>query len=342
MPHPLDAPDDRQRFRRTLASWFEKHGRDLPWRDTHDPYAILVSEMMLQQTQVATVIPYYERWMSRFPNVGELASASVAEVLSEWQGLGYYTRAHHLHRAAQAVMRQHGGIMPRTAEALQALPGIGRYTAGAIASFAYDQPAAAVDANIARVLARIFNIREPIDAEAGKGAVWEAAEFLLPARGGRIHTAALMELGALLCTPRKPTCLLCPAQPFCTAVRPESLPMKRARRETVQVLELCAWISTKRGVLLERQQGSRWKGLWKLPQLQAAEPDAEPLWEEVYPFTHHRVTLRIFRNNSPRKLIESQQWFGREELEAVAVAAGHRRALNALLAMQDHALRGAR
>jgi A/G-specific adenine glycosylase len=340
MPHPLDTPAARTRFRRALGQWFQKNARDLPWRRTHDPYAILVSEIMLQQTQVGTVIPYYERWLKRFPTVAALAAASEPEVLAHWQGLGYYARARNLHRAAQAVVRDHAGAMPQSAEALHALPGIGRYTAGAIASFAYDQPAAAVDANIARVLARLFDIRDPIDSDAGKAAVWEAAEFLLPARNGRQHTASLMELGALLCTPRKPACHACAAKPYCAAERPESLPAKKPRRETVRVLELCAWVATRRGILLERQQGSRWKGLWKLPHLDTPASKAEPLWEQIYPFTHHRVTLRVFEGKPPRQLGEAQQWFPREELESVALAAAHRRAVEALLAAEADARAG--
>jgi A/G-specific adenine glycosylase len=311
-----------------------KDGRDLPWRRTTDAYAILVSEMMLQQTQVATVIPYYERWLDRFPTVAALAEAEEAEVLAVWQGLGYYARARNLHRAARAVMERHEGVLPAEVAALEALPGIGRYTAGAIATFAHDRAVPAVDANIGRVLARLFDIREAIDAEEGKSAVWEAAERLLPERGGRTHNSALMELGALVCTARTPDCGGCPVQGYCAAERPELLPVKRPRRATVRLLEICAWVRTSRGVLLERQDGARWKGLWKLPRLASAPAEAEPLWEGVYPFTHHRVTLQVYPEPAGRrKLAETQAWVPLHRLDEIGLAAAHRRAVTALLQM---------
>jgi A/G-specific adenine glycosylase len=187
-----------------------------------------------------------------------------------------------------------------------------------------------VDANIGRVLARLFEIREAIDSEEGKSAVWEAAERLLPARGGRAHTSALMELGALICTARVPRCEACPVHNFCAAERPEMLPVKRPRRATVSLLEVCGWIRSLRGILLERQEGTRWKGLWKLPRLDPAPAGAEPLWEEVYPFTHHRVTLRVYAHPGPAKPARQQQWFRLKELGEVALAAAHRRAVEAL------------
>jgi A/G-specific adenine glycosylase len=311
-----------------LARWFREHGRDLPWRRTTDAYAILVSEMMAQQTQVATVVPYYERWMVRFPTVTALAGASEAEVLSLWQGLGYYARARNLHRAARQVVQEHGGVMPRTVEALRALPGVGRYTAGAVASFAYDDAVPAVDANIARLLARLFDVRDPIDAEAGQSAIWEAAALLLPSRGGRMHTGALMELGALVCVPRRPRCEVCPVSTLCAADRPELLPVKRERRATVPLLEECAWVVSKRGILLERQEGPRWTGLWKLPPLGTPARAGELLWEEVYPFTHHRVTLRVYRADGTKG--EGREWFAGDALREVALAAAHRRAVDGL------------
>jgi A/G-specific adenine glycosylase len=320
-------------LRRRLASWYRENGRDLPWRRTTDPYAILVSEFMLQQTQVATVIPYFERWLARFPGFHALAAASEADVLHAWQGLGYYARARNLHRAAKAVVEDHGGILPPDAAAIARLPGVGRYTAGALASFAFDQPVAAVDANIARVLARLLDLQEPIDSTAGAASLWAAAEALLPARnGGRLHTSALMELGALVCIPRAPKCAECPVQEQCGAEQPELLPLKKARRKTVELQENCGWIVHRGQLLLELQTGPRWKGLWKLPALPSIHPELRPLLELDYPFTHHRVTLRIFPGPHENVTPPNHRWVDLARLEEATLAAPHRRAIETLAA----------
>jgi A/G-specific adenine glycosylase len=317
-------------FRTHLAAWFGQHGRDLPWRRTRDPYAIMVSEFMLQQTQVATVIPYYERWLKRFPDFRTLAAATEAEVLAQWQGLGYYSRARNLHRAAQRVVADFSGALPPEPETIATLPGVGRYTAGAIASFAFDLPVAAIDANIARVLARLLDLREPIDSTLGTTILWHAATALLPKSGGALHTSALMELGALICTSGKPQCLLCPVRPHCRTRDPESLPMKKARRKTVALREDCAWITDKRRILLEQQTGPRWRGLWKLPVLSTIPTDAEPLTFLTYPFTHHRVQLSVFAAPTPRRILPPLHWFLLAELDDVALAAPHRRVIEHL------------
>ena len=174
---------DHPQFRRRLQRWFKLRGRDLPWRRTRDPYAILVSEFMLQQTQVATVIPYYQRWLDRFPDFAALARARQSDVLHAWQGLGYYARARHLHAAGKFVMENFGGALPSDAAKIAQLPGVGRYTAGAIASFAFDLSEPIVDANIARVLARLTNWQDPIDSSTGRAHLWQTATELLPATG---------------------------------------------------------------------------------------------------------------------------------------------------------------
>ena len=319
-------------FRRRLAEWFKKAARDLPWRGTSDAYAILVSELMLQQTQVVTVIPYFQRWLARFPDFAALAAAGEQEVLSLWQGLGYYSRARNLHRAARQVVAEHGGRMPRDAAMIRTLPGVGRYTAGAVASFAFDLPEPLVDANVARVLARLLDLREPIDSTAGQSVLWSAAEELVPRKGAGAFNAALMELGALVCTPRAPQCLLCPIRPHCRAYAAgtaERLPIKKARRKTVLLTEPCAFVADARRVLLEYQPGPRWRGLWKLPKL-AGETAGEPLVTLEYPFTHHRVTLSVFRAAAGKSLREHEAWHAWETIEAVPLAAPHRRALERL------------
>jgi A/G-specific adenine glycosylase len=307
----------------------------LPWRRTRDPYAVLVAELMLQQTQVATVVPYYERWMARFPDIATLARATEPEVLSLWQGLGYYSRARNLHRAAQQVVTEFRGALPCDPALLATLPGVGRYTAGAVAAFAFDLVVPTVDGNIARVLARLADWRLPIDAEPGQSAIWRMAAELLPKRGGRLHTSALMELGALLCTARRPRCGVCPVRAHCATPDPESLPRKKARSARVDLDEPCAWIFDGRRVLLEQQTGRRWRGLWKLPRLTVSPGAAHPALSVTYPFTHHRVTLRIFRRSRPRQIVGDQAWISTADLDTLALAAPHRRAISDLLRLHS-------
>jgi A/G-specific adenine glycosylase len=278
---------------RKLRDWFSLHGRDLPWRKNLDPYAILVSEFMLQQTQVATVIPFYERWLKRFPDFASLAAADDQEVLRHWQGLGYYARARNLHRAAQTVCADHGGALPADENLIGGLPGVGRYTAGALSSFAFNRAVPAVDANIARVLARMDNLHAPIDSGAGIRRLWQLAAELVPEDSPRLHNWALMELGALVCTPRKPKCESCPLREECKAQDPEALPLKKARRPVVDLVEACVFRVENSQLWMERSSGARWSGLWRLPRL-GAVPEGMPIAEERYTFTHHRVLLKVF------------------------------------------------
>jgi A/G-specific adenine glycosylase len=214
MPKPralTHAPE----FRRFLIRWFRRHGRDLPWRATRDPYRIIVSEFMLQQTQVNRVQAYYERFLQRFPTIEALAAASVSSVRESWDGLGYYQRATNLHRLAQEVVRDRGGIIPSKPEELRVLPGVGRYTAGAVASFAFERRFPAVDTNVARVLRRAFHPRLRISARPQR--LWQTAELMVPRSGKSAWTfnQAIMELGALICTARRARCGVCPVQPVC-------------------------------------------------------------------------------------------------------------------------------
>jgi A/G-specific adenine glycosylase len=319
------------KFRRRVTAWFEKNARDLPWRRTEDPYAILVSELMCQQTQVGTVLPYFERWMRRFPDCASLAAATEHEVMGMWQGLGYYSRARNLHRAARAVVE--AGVFPSGVEEIRGLPGVGRYTAGAIAAFAYDAAVPLVDANIARVLARVFAVLEPVNGGAGLARVWEHAERLQPARHGRAFNAGLMEIGALICTPRSPKCGECPVAEFCSAramEAQEELPAKKTRPKLVRLAEPCALITRAEEVLLEHQSGRRWNGLWKLPAL-AQIPEHPPELVIEYPFTHHKVTLSVYRGRVPRALEMDWAWHSISELADVPLAAAHRRVLEKLL-----------
>ncbi len=324
-----EPPPDQRQFRRGLDRWFRRRGRNLPWRRTCDPYAILVSEFMLQQTQVATVIPYYHRWLERFPDFAALARAKESDVLHAWQGLGYYARARNLHAAAQFVTQHWGGQLPAVAAKIAQLPGIGRYTAGAIASFAFDLPEPIVDANIARVLARLTNCRIPIDASAGRAHLWRTAIALVPRNGARQFNSALMELGALVCLPREPRCGECPVRRHCRAKQPALLPIKRKRPATIHLTESYAFSRGCNGVLLE-QSRERWRGMWTLPRLSLA-PKQPPLLQFDFPFTHHRVTLAVFAQSGSALPNEHQHWFRPHALERLPVPSPHRRALTQLL-----------
>jgi len=212
---PKSTPGRYLRFRRRLAQWYRRHGRDLPWRRTRDPYRVLVSEIMLQQTQVSRVEPYYDRFLERFPSLDQLAAAPASAVRESWEGLGYYRRAANLHLLAQEVVREHDGAIPADPAELVQLPGIGRYTAGAVASFAYERSAAAVDTNVARVIRRAFHPRSR--AAGADRRIWETAARLVPCRGKAAWTfnQAIMELGAVVCTARIPKCGECPVRAEC-------------------------------------------------------------------------------------------------------------------------------
>jgi A/G-specific adenine glycosylase len=329
MAESFEPLPDHRRFRRSLHRWFRFRGRDLPWRRTRDPYAILVSEFMLQQTQVATVISYYHRWLDRFPDFAALARAKESDVLHAWQGLGYYARARHLHAAGKFVRENFGGELPADAARIAQLPGVGPYTAGAIASFAFDLPEPIVDANIARVFARLTNWQNPIDSRVGYAYLWETATALVPRRGARDYNSALMDLGATICLPRQPRCGECPVRSFCRADNPATLPIKRRKPGITHLTE--SHILARRGgrVLLE-QSRDRWRGMWILPRLTTA-PSRLPLLRLDFPFTHHRITLAVFARSAPSRPNEHQQWFPLPALKGLPVPSPHRRALAQLL-----------
>jgi len=237
-------------FRKNLLAWFRQFQRDLPWRRTKDPYRIWISEIMLQQTRVAAVIPYYERFLARFPDVRVLALAPEEEVLRLWSGLGYYSRARNLQAAAKQIMAQHGGEFPRDEESVLALPGIGRYTAAAILSIAFGEKHAALDGNVARVLARLGAIRGDLRESKRWQSLQNAAGELLDPKSSGDWNQAVMELGAMVCTPRAPQCLLCPVATFCRARQfgdPESYPEKRKKREAAKITLASAVFSSPRG-----------------------------------------------------------------------------------------------
>jgi A/G-specific adenine glycosylase len=320
----------KNHFRRALMKWYRRRGRDLPWRHTRDPYAILVSEFMLQQTQVATVLPYYNEWFRRFPDFSALARASESDVLHAWQGLGYYARARNLHATAKTIVDRHGCRFPKSIEQMRQLPGIGKYTAHAVAAFAFDQSVPIVEANAARVLARIFNLQTSIDKTAGREFLWNRAKQVLPECGAARFNSALVDLGALICLPRKPRCRICPVRKFCRATNPEILPVRKTRPRTKQLTENHGFVVKQNKILLEHSRG-RWRGMWILPPLQTRPPKRQPLYRSIFPFTHHRITLAVYRHRAPPKIFSNQTWFEISALENLAMPSPHRRAMRHLL-----------
>jgi A/G-specific adenine glycosylase len=325
-----DLFQNKRDFQLRLRRWFRLYGRDLPWRHTHDPYAILVSEFMLQQTQVATVIPYYQRWLDRFPDFATLASAKESELLHAWQGLGYYARARNLQAAAKFVRQSFDDVLPGDARSIAQLPGVGRYTAGAVASFAFDLPEPIVEANVGRVLARLTNLQIQIETAAARAHLWRTASALLPGRAARQHNSALIDLGALVCRPRQPLCGQCPVRRFCSAEAPASLPKKRKRRDIIQLTEPHTFAQRRNRVLLE-QSDQRWRGMWILPRLKQA-PRRTPLLKVDFPFTHHRITLAVFAGLGTEMPNNKQRWFPRGALDRLPLPTPHRRALMLLFA----------
>lgn len=325
--------------RAALVAWFAKEGRDYPWRRTHDPYAILVSEVMLQQTQIATVLGrgYYTRWMEQFPDAATLAAAEEPAILKAWEGLGYYSRARNLQRAAQAVMEKHGGAFPRTLEAIAALPGVGRYTAGAVYSFAWDLPAPIVDGNVARVLSRLFSFQSEINTPAALRTLWDWAEALLDRKHPRLFNSAIMELGQRLCTPRQPACDLCPIMAHCLSAGPAAgaLPKKKSGKDAVMVDEHALWTLRDGCLLMSQETGSRRKGLWRLPLRSEPECRQFPLISRSkYAITHHRVTLSV--HEAPQALPHAgESWQPLTHLSSLAMPGPIRRVVEALLPRDD-------
>ncbi len=305
-------------FSDKILEWYAQHGRVLPWRGHPDPYAVWVSEIMLQQTRVETVIPYFQRWMERFPGVQELAAASEQDVLSQWEGLGYYSRARNLHKAARMVMQDYGGKLPQDPASLRSLPGIGRYTAGAIASMAFGLDEATLDGNLRRIFARVFDVAEPADAPAGEKILWGLAERTLPKGRAGDYNQALMDLGASLCLPRNPACLLCPVCDLCKARLlgiQEQRPVLKPKPVVPHYIVTAALLTRDGKVLLaKRPSKGLLGGMWEFPGGKI-EPDesldaclVREIREELgvgihvgeafgiyrHAYTHFRITLHAF------------------------------------------------
>lgn len=260
----------RQRFRRKLVKWYRSNARDLPWRRTDDPYRIWVSEVMLQQTQVETVKPYYHRFLKEFPTVRKLAEATEEQVLRQWEGLGYYRRARQLHAAARIILNEYKGRFPTEFEQVLALPGIGRYTAGAVLSFARNMPHPIVEANTIRLYSRLLCYDEDPTKGSGQKLLWAFAESLLSKKNPGELNQALIELGGCICKPRSPICRECPVASLCAARlngRVEEIPVPKKKLEFENVIEAAIVVQSRGEVLIRKcQPGERWAGLWDFPR----------------------------------------------------------------------------
>jgi len=347
------------RARAALLPWYRANRRDLPWRRTRDPYAIWVSEAMLQQTRAETVIPYYERFLERFPDVAVLARAPVDEVYAAWAGLGYYSRARNLHRAASTILERFGGELPSSQEELLELPGVGRYTAGAVASIAFDRPAPVLDGNVERVLARYLGVRKNVRGPSGRAALWDAAARLVSGPNPGELNQALMELGATLCSPRAPRCPCCPIHRGCIAQRDgdaDSLPRKAARTRPRAMRAVAALVRRGPRVLaVRRPPGGLLGGLWELPggTVRRGEAPRDALCRAIrdqtglelaelraagsveHTFTHRQLHLQLFDCSGggrlrPREL-DAHRWLTPAAFRGLAQGALTRKALTCLL-----------
>ncbi len=344
---------DRMKITRRLLAWYRKNRRDLPWRRTRDPYAIWVSEIMLQQTRVDAVIPYYRRFMKRYPTVGRLARAPRDEVLKAWENMGYYSRARHLHEAAEIVCRDHGGKIPATPEGLLSLPGIGAYTAGAVLSIAFGKPATAVDGNVRRVLSRLLALRKPVREPSVQRRIERAVRTLIPKDRPGQFNQALMELGATVCFTRKPDCGRCPLAEFCLARfrgLQNEIPVATKRAELPH-RDMTAGILLKNGrvLVVRRPEKGLLGGLWKFPG--GVRKDGQSLQRSLrqgvlaelgievavgprllsveHAYTHFRTTLHAFEcrhlKGKPRALgCTGWSWVTPEGLEGLAFSKADR------------------
>jgi A/G-specific adenine glycosylase len=344
-----------------LLQWFARHQRSLPWRQKHTPYATWIAEIMLQQTQVKTVLPYYQRWMQRFPGVKHVARASEDELLKHWEGLGYYARVKNIRRTAQILVRDWGGKFPQDQQELLRLPGIGAYTAGAIMSLAFNRPYAAVDGNIERVFARLFDLATPVKEKANQGFIWSKAQALIPEGQARSFNQALMELGALVCLPRNPECAQCPLESFCISRQLRIVDQRPVPGAPPEILQRTAALGVlvKDGHVLvqKRPPSGLMAGLWEFPggKLEPGEsPEKavvrefqEELGLQIQPikkiavikhsYTTFRITLHCFlclqhdenQQPTPRAAVAAR-WVSPQQLSQFAFPAANGKLLRIL------------
>lgn len=344
-------------LRERLLAWYRANKRDLPWRRTRDPYAIWLSEVMLQQTRVETVVPYWARFVRDYPTVHDLAEAPLDDVLAKWSGLGYYRRARALHEAARQIAVERDGIFPRAATELRTIKGIGPYTAGAVASIAFDEPAPVVDGNVLRVYARIFEVEDDLRSAKGVQKIWSIASEVIPSKNAGDFNQALMELGATICTPKSPRCLLCPVRELCAASahgREETLPHLAPKKAPKEWRRVALVVTDGDRVLVARRRGDAlFGGMWeppavdddegtderpralaKLVRLQrgASCTEMEPVQHVL---SHRKMTLRVLAleaksaHLTPNDEYEEAAWMTAAELDRVGVSTLARKVLAA-------------
>ncbi|HDQ40756.1 MAG TPA: A/G-specific adenine glycosylase [Desulfonatronum sp.] len=352
---------DAESFSAVLLEWFAAQARDLPWRRGYEPYQVWISEIMLQQTQVERAVDFFLRWMHRFPSVAALARAGEDDVLTAWEGLGYYSRARNALRAARMIMEQHGGAVPQDYDALLALPGVGPYTAAAVCAIAYNRPYAAVDANVRRVFARVFDLDAPVSETATSRLIQDQATALTPQGQARMFSQALMELGALVCLPRRPRCSACPVHAVCEAKRLDIV-LERpvpAKAVTSIPIDVATGVLMAQGLVFiqKRLATGVWAGLWEFPggTIEGLETPEQAVVREFreetgfevnglrklavvrHGYTKFRVALHCFccslRENlptSPPVLTAAQEyrWVSPAELSRFAFPAGHRKLID--------------
>jgi A/G-specific adenine glycosylase len=335
-----------------LLTWYGRAGRDLPWRNTRDPYRIWLSEIMLQQTGVATVVPYYRRFLDRFPTVAALAAADIGEVINLWAGLGYYSRARNLHTAAGVIVERHDGNFPGDLDELMALPGVGRSTAGAILSIAFDRKAPILDGNVRRVLIRLHAVAEPPRSPAVERLLWQRAEELAPADRPHDYAQAIMDLGAMICTPRRPDCPACPLGEICRARAlglAEQLPSRQSKKKVPLVRQVAVLLEMKGRFLVGRRPlNGMLGGLWEFPSCDTGtgsspQESAERLLQDLgmkatlvpvgsirHAYSHFRVEVELFRGrieNRPVAERPDSDWLTVAELADLALHGAHKKAL---------------
>jgi A/G-specific adenine glycosylase len=347
-------PQDIWSIRRRLVAWYKKSARDLPWRRTRDPYPIWLSEVILQQTRVQQGLPYYERFLAALPDVQSLAAASTQRVLKLWEGMGYYARARNMHRAAQIIAGERKGQFPATAQEWMRLPGVGRYTAGAITSAAFGEPVPIVDGNVARVLCRMFALPVRLQDKRGADALWEIAGRLVSPREPRAFNQAIMELGSQVCRPRSPLCEACPIRQNCAAFaegHPEKYPPAKPAKKTPHHDMVLAVFIRDGSLYLLRQRPSKGLlgGLWEFPSARIEDRDAAgvirviagklgldaEVGEEIavvrHAFTHFRITVHVHlcpaRGNATT---EDTRWLTRSELDKYPLPRTHHKFLHLL------------